>query len=275
MSIFKKITAFTLIFLFFVSVSTNIAFAGPEPISKITVKEYVVKHSLELGIDPALGLSIAKLESGFCHEKKSPGGAVGVFQLMPRTAQALGYNPWYLSENIKGGLVYYNMMYKKFGSIELALAAYNAGPANVSRYKGMPPFPETRYFVRNIMDEYNKQKSNPDPVINKVKQDNIPKAASSSIKPAFKEEQSKSVNTLTMPPKQEAVKEVVVKEPVKEVVLNVNNVESANNVEKTMPVPATMNVPVEKSIIEKTQSDNEPKMNLEEVLGTNPSVQAI
>ena len=64
------------------------------PIPKVTVKEYIVKHSLEMGIDPALALSIAKSESEFCHEKKSPGGAVGVFQLLPSTAKRMGYNPF-------------------------------------------------------------------------------------------------------------------------------------------------------------------------------------
>ena len=90
-------------------------------IPKVTVKEYIVKHSIEMGVDPALALSIAKLESGFCHEKKSPYGAVGVFQLMPSTAKKLGFNPYYVNENIKGGLMYYKMMYQKFGSTELAI----------------------------------------------------------------------------------------------------------------------------------------------------------
>ena len=121
------------------------------PVPKVTVKEYIVKHSMEMGIDPALALSIAKQESGYCHELKSPYGAVGVFQLLPSTAKKLGYNPYYLSENIKGGLKYYQMMYKQFGSIELALAAYNAGPGTVAKYKGMPPFKETKSFVNSIM----------------------------------------------------------------------------------------------------------------------------
>ena len=138
-------------------------------VPKVTVKEYIVKHSMEMGVDPALALSIAKLESGFCHEKKSPYGAVGVFQLMPSTAKKLGYNPYYVSDNIKGGLMYYKMMYQKFGSVELALAAYNAGPGNVAKYNGMPPFKETKSFVANIMTEYNRQKANPDPVIYSVK----------------------------------------------------------------------------------------------------------
>lgn len=133
------------------------------------VKESIVKHSIELGIDPALALSIAKSESGFRHEARSRHGAVGVFQLMPSTARRLGVNPYYLSDNIKGGLMYYKRMYNMFGSTELALAAYNAGPGTVSRYKRVPPIGETKRFVSNIMTEYKKQKVNPDPAILKAK----------------------------------------------------------------------------------------------------------
>jgi len=134
-----------------------------------SVKESIVKHSIELGIDPILALSIAKSESGFRHELRSSHGAVGVFQLMPSTAKRLGVNPYYLSDNIKGGLMYYKKMYTLFGSTELALAAYNAGPAIVKKYNRVPPYGETKKFVSNIMTEYNRQKANPDPAIVKVR----------------------------------------------------------------------------------------------------------
>lgn len=137
--------------------------------SVTTVKESIVKHSLELGIDPALALSIAKSESGFRHEARSAHGAVGVFQLMPSTARRLGVDPYCLSGNIKGGLMYYKKLYNMFGSTELALAAYNAGPGVVKRYHRVPPIGETKRFVSKIMTEYNRQKSNPDPSIVKVK----------------------------------------------------------------------------------------------------------
>lgn len=137
-----------------------------------TVKESIVKHSIELGVDPALALSIAKSESGFRHEARSRGGAVGVFQLMPSTAKRLGVNPYYLSDNIKGGIMYYKRLYNMFGSTELALAAYNAGPGIVKRYNRVPPIGETKRFVSNIMSEYSRLKSNPDPAIVKVKNTN-------------------------------------------------------------------------------------------------------
>ena len=167
---------------------SEMVYAENKPIPKVTVKEYIVKHSMELGIDPALALSLAKQESGFRHELKSPYGAVGVFQLLPSTAKKMGYNPYYLSDNIKGGLKYYLMMYKQFGSVELALAAYNAGPGNVAKYKGMPPFKETRIFVNQIMTEYKNQKNNPDPAIIKYKE-NIAKKSENVLKPQQTEQE--------------------------------------------------------------------------------------
>ena len=139
-------------------------------VSEDMVKETIIKHSLEMNVDPALALSIAKKESGFRHELKSQHGAVGVFQLLPSTAKRMGYNPYYLSENVKAGLTYYKLMYKMFGSTELALAAYNAGPGNVKRHGGkIPPYAETKRFVNVIMQDYNKQKKNPDPAIARIK----------------------------------------------------------------------------------------------------------
>ena len=141
-------------------------FANEIPVD--VVKETIVKHSLELNIEPALALSIAKKESNYKHSVRSRHGAVGVFQLMPSTAKKLGVNPYYLSENIKGGLTYYKMMYDMFGSTELALAAYNAGPGNVKKYNAIPPFTETKNFVSRIMADYHSLKNNPDPIITKV-----------------------------------------------------------------------------------------------------------
>lgn len=128
-----------------------------------TVKAAIVKHSIEMGVDPAITLSIAKTESGFRHEARSSHGAVGVFQLMPSTARRMGLNPYSMDDNIKGGIMYYKSMYKMFGSMELALAAYNAGPGNVKKYRAVPPFSETRRFVAKIMTDYRHYKANPDP----------------------------------------------------------------------------------------------------------------
>ena len=158
----KKIVLTAIVLVSFLQVNAQAAI--PENI----VKESIVKHSMEMGVDPALALSIAKKESGFKHELKSPYGDVGVLQVLPSTAKKIGYNPYYLNENIKAGLTYYKMMYNMFGSTELALAAYNAGPGNVKKYGGaIPPFRETKRFVNVIMHDYKQLKLNPDPVIAK------------------------------------------------------------------------------------------------------------
>ena len=119
------------------------------------VKATIVKHAISMGVDPSIALSIARTESGFRHEARSSHGAVGVFQLMPSTARRMGLNPYSLNDNIKGGIMYYKKMYNMFGSVELALAAYNAGPGNVKRYNNsIPPYAETRRFVTKIMFEF-------------------------------------------------------------------------------------------------------------------------
>lgn len=116
-------------------------------------KKLIVKTAQKLGVDPYLALSIAKIESNFDASSKSPAGAIGLFQLSPNTAKKLGINPYIISENIEGGLKYYQMMYNKYGSIDLALAAYNAGPGNVAKYNGVPPFNATKNFIKNIKKE--------------------------------------------------------------------------------------------------------------------------
>ena len=144
-----------------------------------TIKATIVKHAIEMGVDPAIALSIARTESGYRHEARSSHGAVGVFQLMPSTARRMGFNAYVLNDNIKAGIMYYKMMYKMFGSMELALAAYNAGPGNVKRYRAVPPYAETKRFVSKIMADYHHLKANPDPAMKAAAK----KAVSSAPKP--------------------------------------------------------------------------------------------
>lgn len=155
-------------------------------VSENEVKAIIVKHSIELGIDPALGLSIAKTESKFRHSARSVHGAVGVFQLLPSTAKTMGINPYYLSDNIRGGLMYYKKMYQMFGSTEMALAAYNAGPVAVKKQNTIPGY--TKGFVNTIMKDYQYYKKNPDPAMLKV----IRKAPAFDVKlkPVVKEKPS-------------------------------------------------------------------------------------
>ena len=173
--ILKRLLLFTIAIVF---MSCTQSFASDVN----TIKATIVKHSIEMGVDPAIALSIARAESGFRHEARSSHGAVGVFQLMPSTAKRMGLNAYSLNDNIKGGIMYYKNMYKMFGSMELALAAYNAGPGNVKRYNNtVPPYAETKRFIAKIMTDYNRLKANPDPaMINAAK----PQAAAPAAKTA-------------------------------------------------------------------------------------------
>lgn len=129
------------------------------------IKEQIVQCAIEMGVEPEIALSIAKKESGFCQEKRSRMGAVGVYQLLPSTARRIGYNPYHYKDNIRGGIAYYKQLKRMFKSDAVALAAYNAGPGTVKRYGGIPPYAETKKFVNTVLKYYNEYKSNPDPTV--------------------------------------------------------------------------------------------------------------
>jgi soluble lytic murein transglycosylase-like protein len=104
-------------------------------------------------LSPRLLEAVAYVESRFNQRAISEKGAVGVMQLMPGTASELGVDPADLEGNIRGGGDYLRRMVTLFGNnLELALAAYNAGPSAVIRYGGVPPYAETRAYVDAVMD---------------------------------------------------------------------------------------------------------------------------
>ena len=104
------------------------------------------------GLSPDFLDAVAHSESGFNPRIVSPAGAIGVMQLMPATARQLGVDPWDPAQNIMGGARYLRAQLDRFdGSIDLALAAYNAGSGRVIQYRGVPPFRETQTYVgRNL-----------------------------------------------------------------------------------------------------------------------------
>lgn len=97
-----------------------------------------------------LFLRLVQQESGWKAAARSHKGAIGLAQLMPGTAATLGVNPHDPYENLEGGARYLSQQYRTFGSWRLALAAYNAGPGAVQKYGGVPPYKETRNYVRVI-----------------------------------------------------------------------------------------------------------------------------
>ena len=103
------------------------------------------------GVPESLFLRLVKLESGWRADAVSHKGAIGLAQLMPNTARLLGVNPREPQQNLDGGARYLAAQYRKFGSWRLALAAYNAGPEAVEEYGGVPPYKETRNYVRVIL----------------------------------------------------------------------------------------------------------------------------
>jgi hypothetical protein len=109
-------------------------------------------HALRNGLAPELVRAVIQVESGFNSLAVSPKGAMGLMQLMPATARDFGViNPFHPEQNIAAGVRYLRQLLDRYDSnVELALAAYNAGPASVERYSGVPPYRETRDYVKKV-----------------------------------------------------------------------------------------------------------------------------
>ena len=122
------------------------------------IEQLVHRLAPQYAVDPNFALAVIRVESAFNPVAQSPKNAQGLMQLIPETAARFGvrqvFNP---AENIKGGLAYLRWLLAFFeGDVHLVAAAYNAGERTVEKYRGIPPYPETRNYVRKISSLYKK-----------------------------------------------------------------------------------------------------------------------
>lgn len=119
-----------------------------------TPKQYaglVAQAAKQHGVPERLLSALIQQESGWNPKAKSPAGALGIAQFMPGTAKGFGIDPLDPNQAIPAAALYLKRSFEKFGSWDLALAAYNAGGGAVGKYGGIPPYPETQNYVRKIM----------------------------------------------------------------------------------------------------------------------------
>jgi soluble lytic murein transglycosylase-like protein len=129
------------------------AAAGGTALAGVPYADLFTRAGNRYGVDPSILAAVANQESGFDSGAVSQAGAQGLMQFMPATARGLGVNPLDPASAVNGAARYLSSLTNQFGSTQLALAAYNAGPGTVSRYGGVPPYPETQNYVRAVMSK--------------------------------------------------------------------------------------------------------------------------
>jgi soluble lytic murein transglycosylase-like protein len=133
--------------------SSDAQASRPDP--SFNIPEIVEKAARDNNVDPLLVHSIIRVESNYNPYAVSPKGAQGLMQLMPPTARDLGVsNSFDPRQNIEAGVRYLKYLQDLYKDDRLALAAYNAGPAAVQKYKWIPPYPETQDYVNRVGEQY-------------------------------------------------------------------------------------------------------------------------
>lgn len=141
----------------FGSASSNYGSSVPSSSANRNAYDDLIRASAARnGVDPALMKAMMHTESAFNPNARSPVGAQGLMQLMPATARRFSvYNPWNPAENIEGAAKYIAWLMRRYNNnVEFAVAGYNAGEGNVDKYGGIPPFRETRNYVKNVLSRY-------------------------------------------------------------------------------------------------------------------------
>ena len=122
------------------------------------IQDLLGRAAREQGLEPEFVRSVARAESDFRQDAVSVKGAVGLMQLMPGTASDFGVDANLAEQNAQGGAKFLReLLIRYHGDAALALAAYNAGPGAVERYKGIPPYLETRRYIVKVLKEYARQ----------------------------------------------------------------------------------------------------------------------
>ena len=124
-----------------------------------TLSDHIEVVSGQYNLDPRLVRAVIRAESNFDPWARSPKGAMGLMQLMPETARFYKVsNPFDPYENVQGGARHLRYLLDLYhGDLELALAAYNAGQKRVQRYQGVPPYRETRSYIRRVLDFFRRE----------------------------------------------------------------------------------------------------------------------
>jgi hypothetical protein len=137
----------------------EVPYPEPEPVAsepmlleEVPYAEMIDQAASREGVDPRLVRAVIKVESAYQAAARSRKGAMGLMQLMPETARRYAVaNPYDPGTNIEAGVKHLKMLLGRFDGLALALAAYNAGEAAVDRFRGIPPYPETQNYVRQVL----------------------------------------------------------------------------------------------------------------------------
>ena len=137
-----------------------------KPSENLTPQELITRAAIQAGLPPEIVHSIARAESNYRTDAVSPKGAIGLMQLMPATAAELNADPHDPAQNAEAGARYLRELLLKYErdphQVSKAIAAYNAGPAAVDKYNGIPPYAETIEYVKRVLKEYEReQKKSP------------------------------------------------------------------------------------------------------------------